>query len=64
MDNGKRRRGQVRKTVNFSLPPELEEYVRERAERSHGGNVSHFIRSLIWAERDRDADIQKVEAAA
>lgn len=59
---------QVRATQTLSLPPELREIVVEKAERSHGGNVSRYIRKLVEADigdEDRtDADTTAPETEA
>jgi len=47
---------QVRATQTLSLPPELREIVIEKAEQSHGGNISRYIRKLVEADiKDSDA---------
>lgn len=50
MQTAKQGGRQVRATQTLSLPPELREIVIEKAEQSHGGNVSRYIRKLVEAD--------------
>lgn len=50
MHVAKRGTRQVRTTQTLSLPPELRDIVVEKAEQSHGGNVSRYIRKLVEAD--------------
>jgi hypothetical protein len=53
---------QLRKTLNFSLPADLEKYIKEKAERAHGGNVSRYLRTLIVEDAKRDESVRERDA--
>ncbi len=58
MQTAKQGGRQVRATQTLSLPPELREIVIEKAEQSHGGNISRYIRKLV------EADIEESDSHA
>jgi Arc/MetJ-type ribon-helix-helix transcriptional regulator len=51
-----------RRTQNISLPKEVQEFARKQAESLHGGNVSHYIRSLIQADAELQQDGKQAPA--
>ena len=48
--------------MNISLPPPMQNYVKEAVERGHYGTVSEYIRHLIRQDQKNDAQLKLEQA--